>query len=118
MGATVAAVYVSSRPGASAVTPASVLLALLVGGGVAVVSAYSPAREASFVPPIEAMAHGRREYATRVHKTRDVWIALAVGVAGSAAARCPPIGRTTLFCFFAAFFFFFGFSVANPAVVC
>src|ERR1700731_712503 len=92
MGATVEALYVSSRPGAIALTPLSVFLALLVGVGVAVASAYSPAREASLVPPIEAMAHGRREYATRVHKTRDVWIALAVGLAAAAAARAPAHG--------------------------
>src|SRR5260221_4839978 len=110
MGATVEALYVSSRPGAIALTPASVLLALLVGVGVAVVSAYSPAREASFVPPIEAMAHGRREYATRVHKTRDVWIALAVGVAAAAASPGPAIGGAPPLWLFVVPLFVFRFS--------
>src|SRR6267378_676568 len=59
MGETVEALYVSSRPGVIALTPISILLALLVGVGVAVASAFSPAREAALVPPVEAMAHGR-----------------------------------------------------------
>ncbi len=102
MGATVEALYVSSRPGVIALTPFSVLLALLVGVGVAVASAYSPAREASFVPPIEAMARGRREYTTRVHKTRDVFIALAVALTATAASRAPAIGGKPLFGYLAS----------------
>ena len=43
---TVEALYVSSRPGPIALTPWSVALAFLIGIGVAVVSAISPAREA------------------------------------------------------------------------
>jgi putative ABC transport system permease protein len=78
MGATVEALYATSRPGSIALTPYSVLLAMLIGIGVAVASAYSPAREASFVSPVEAMAHGRREYITLVHKKRDFWIAVVL----------------------------------------
>jgi len=48
MGVTVEALYVSSRPGPIALNPFSVLLAITIGIGVAVASAYSPAREASF----------------------------------------------------------------------
>ena len=117
MGATVQALYVSSRPGAIALTPLSVLLAVLIGLGVAVASAYSPAREASLVPPIEAMAHGRREYATRVHKTRDIWIALAVGLAAAAASRAPAIGGKPLFGYFAALLLICASAFAMPTLV-
>jgi putative ABC transport system permease protein len=117
MGATVEALYVSSRPGVIALTPALALLALLVGVGVAVASAYSPAREASFVPPIEAMGHGRREYATRVHKTRDAWIALAVGLAAAAASRAPAIGGKPLFGYFASLLLICASAFAMPALV-
>jgi len=47
MGETVEALYVSSRPGTIELSAAAVLLALLIGVGVAVASAYSPAREAA-----------------------------------------------------------------------
>jgi putative ABC transport system permease protein len=117
MGATVEALYVSSRPGAIELTPASVLLAFLIGVGVAVASAYAPAREASFVPPIEAMAQGRREYATRVHKTRDIWIALAVGLAAAAASRAPAIGGRPLLGYFAALLLICASAFAMPALV-
>jgi putative ABC transport system permease protein len=117
MGTTVEALYVSSRPGTIALTPGSVLLAILIGVGVAVASAYSPAREASFVPPIEAMAQGRREYMTRVHKTRDIWIALAVGIAAAAASRAPAIGGKPLFGYLAALLLICASAFAMPAMV-
>jgi putative ABC transport system permease protein len=117
MGATVEALYVSSRPGAIALTPSSVLLALLIGIGIAVASAYSPAREAAFVPPVEAMARGRREYTTRVHKTRDALIALAVGLAAAAASRAPAIGGKPLFGYLAALLLICASAFAMPALV-
>jgi putative ABC transport system permease protein len=117
MGATVEALYVSSRPGAIALTPLSVFLAVLIGVAVAVASAYSPAREASFVPPIEAMSHGRREYTASVHKTRDIWIALAVGFAAAAASRAPAIGGKPLFGYFAALLLICASAFAMPALV-
>jgi len=117
MGATVEALYVTSRPGVIALTPVPVLLAVLVGVGVAVASAYSPAREASFVPPIEAMAHGRREYATRVNKRRDLWIAVALGLAAAAASRAPAVGSKPLFGYFAALLLICASAFAMPAMV-
>lgn len=117
MGATVEALYVSSRPGAIELTPVSVFLAALVGLGVAVASAYSPAREASLVPPVEAMAHGRREYATHVHKARDAWIAVAVGFAAAAASRAPAIGGKPLFGYCASLLLICASAFAMPALV-
>jgi putative ABC transport system permease protein len=117
MGATVEALYVSSRPGVIALTPVSVFLAVLVGVGVAAASAYSPAREASFVPPVEAMAQGRREYTAQVHKTRDVWIAVAVGLAAAAASRVPAIGGKPLFGYFASLLLICASAFAIPALV-
>jgi putative ABC transport system permease protein len=117
MGATVEALYVTSRPGAIALTSVPVLLAVLVGVGVAVASAYSPAREASFVPPVEAMAHGQREHATRVNKRRDIWIAVALALAAAAAARVPAIGGKPLFGYFAALLLICASAFAMPALV-
>jgi putative ABC transport system permease protein len=117
MGATVEALYVSSRPGAIVLTPVSVFLAMFVGVGVAVASAYSPAREASFVPPVEAMARGRREYTTQVHKTRDAWIALALGCAAAAASRAPAISGKPLFGYFASLLLICASAFAMPALV-
>jgi putative ABC transport system permease protein len=117
MGETVEALYVSSRPGAIALTPLSVLLALLVGVGVAVASAYSPAREAAFVPPVEAMAHGRREYTTSVNRRRDLWIALAAGLAAAAASRAPAIAGKPLFGYFASLLLIGASAFAMPGLV-
>jgi len=117
MGETVEALYVSSRPGAIALSASSVLLALLIGVGVAVASAYSPAREAASVPPMEAMAQGRREYTVHVHKVRDVWIALVLGLTAAAAARAPAIVGKPLMGYSAALSLIIASAFAMPAVV-
>ncbi|MGH9741215.1 MAG: ABC transporter permease, partial [Candidatus Acidiferrum sp.] len=115
MSATVESLYVSSRPGPIELNASSVLLALVVGLGVAVFSAYSPAREASRVSPIEAMAPGRREYIARVRKSRDLWIAFALAIAGAAAAYVPPIDAKPLFGYLAAILLVTASAMAIPA---
>ena len=54
LSATVESLYVSSRPGALSLSVWSVALALGSGIVLALVSALSPAREASLVSPVEA----------------------------------------------------------------
>jgi putative ABC transport system permease protein len=117
MGATVEALYVTSQPGSIALTPYSVLLAMLIGIGVAVGSAYSPAREASFVSPVEAMAHGRREYITLVHKKRDFWIAVVLGITAAAASRAPAIAGKPVLGYLAALLLIVASAFAMPSVV-
>ena len=115
MAATVESLYVSSRPGAIELTASSVALAFSVGVGVAIVSAYSPAREASLVSPVEAMARGRREYMTRVNKSRDLWLALVLGILAAAASRVPAIGGKPVFGYLAAILLVVASSLAIPA---
>ncbi len=117
MSATVQALYVSSRPGPLELNFTSTLFAVLIGVGVSVASAYSPAHEASQVSPIEAMAHGRREYTARVHKTRDLWLALALSVAAALVSLAPPVGGKPIFGYFAAFFLVISSALAIPAFV-
>src|SRR5664279_250210 len=117
LGATVQGLYVSSTPAPIALTPGPIALGLLVGAGVALISAASPAREASLVPPVEAMARGEREYAARVHKTRDLWIALVLVVAGAAASLAPPIAGKPFFGYLAALLMIGASAFAIPALV-
>ena len=117
MGATVEALYVTSRPGSIALTPYSVLLAMLIGIGVAVASAYSPAREASFVSSVEAMAQGRREYITLVHKKRDFWIAVVLGLAAAAASRVPAIAGKPVLGYLSALLLIVASAFAMPSIV-
>jgi putative ABC transport system permease protein len=117
MSATVQSLYVSSRPGSIALTTASVLLAVVIGIGVAIASAYSPAREAAQVSPVEAMARGRREYEVRVEKTRDLWIALLLGLLAAAASRAPAVGGKPIFGYLAALLLVVASALAMPAMV-
>jgi putative ABC transport system permease protein len=117
MAATVESLYVSSRPGAIELSAASVLLALAIGVGVAVASSYSPAREASQVSPVEAMARGRREYDVRVHKARDLWLALVLGLAAAAASRAPAVAGKPFLGYLAAILLVAASALAMPAFV-
>lgn len=117
LGATVQGLYVSSTPAPIALTPSSITLGLLVGIGVALVSAASPAREASLVPPVAAMARGEREYAARVDKMRDLWIALALALGGAAASFAPAIAGKPFFGYLAALLMIGASAFAIPALV-
>jgi len=102
MGVTVTALYVTSRPGEIAFTLWSAGLALIVGAGVTLLSAWSPAYEAAHVPPIEALARGRREFELRVTKTSRLGIALTLALVATAASRVPPMGGKPIFGYIAA----------------
>jgi putative ABC transport system permease protein len=117
MGATVDALYLSSTPGSIALSWSSVLLALAVGLGVAMASAYSPASEAAGVSPVEAMARGRGEFNARMHKWRDLILALALGGAAALASRAPAVGGKPLFGYFAAILLVAAAALAIPALV-
>jgi len=117
LGATVDALYVSSRPAPIALTPPMIALGLFIGVAVSLASAAAPAREASQVSPVEAMARGEREYAARVHKIRDLWIALAVALLGVAASRMPAIAGKPFFGYAAALLFIAASAFAIPAMI-
>ncbi len=117
LATTVNALYVSSRPGSLNLSPQSVILAFMIGVGVAIASALSPAREAASVPPTEAMARGRREYAVRVERGRDALIARVCAVFGAFAARLPAVGGKPLFGYLSALLLIAASAMAIPALV-
>jgi putative ABC transport system permease protein len=117
LSTTVNALYVSSTPGAMRVTAGTVVLALVVGIGVAVASALAPAREASLVAPTEAMARGRREYEVRVERKRDSLIAVVLAVMGAAAAQAPELGGMPVMGYLAALLFVGASAMVTPQVV-
>jgi len=92
-------------------------LALLVGVGVAVVSAISPAREAMQVSPVDAMAQGRREFLARAHKGRDLAIAGVLAVLAALVARMPAFAGKPLFGYLATILLIAAAAYAIPALV-
>src|SRR5262249_16473883 len=117
MGATVNALYVSSRPGAIELGLSSILTALAVGIGVAVVAAYAPAKEAAQVTPVEAMARGRREFQVRVSTCRDLIIAIVLAIAAALASRAPAVSGKPLFGYLATLLVIAAGTLAIPASV-
>ena len=117
MAATVQSLYVSSRPGTIELTSGSVLAALFIGVGIAVASAYSPAREGSLVAPVQAMARARREHEVRVHKSRDLFAALLLALAAAVASRAPAVAGKPFFGYLAALLLIIASALAIPALV-
>src|SRR5579859_3507254 len=117
MGVTVSALYVTSRPGAIAFTPWSVAFAFFVGASVTLFSAWSPAREAALVAPVEAMARGRREFEVRATKKSNLWFALILAIAAAAVSLLPPIGAKPLFGYLATLLTVAAGVFATPAFV-
>ena len=117
MGATVNSLYVSSTPGPIELSSTSVLTALVVGVGVAVVAAYAPAKEAATISPVEAMARGRKEFLLRIHKTRDLTIAVVLAAASWGAAKLPAVSGKPLFGYLATLLAITAGTLAIPAAV-
>ena len=117
IGATVESLYVSSTPAPVSLTLGEALFATAVGVSVAVLSALSPSHEAALVPPAEAMARGRREYQIRVRKTRDLLLAIILGLGAAAASRLPPVDGKPLFGYLAALLLIGACALAVPALV-
>jgi putative ABC transport system permease protein len=117
MAATVESLYVSSRPGAIALTPYSWALALVIGVGMAVASALSPAREAMQVSPVDAMAQGRREFIARAHKGRDLAIAAVLAGLAAVASRMPAFAGKPIFGYLATILLIAAAAYAMPALV-
>jgi putative ABC transport system permease protein len=117
MATTVDALYVSSRPGVIALSATSIASAFVVGIGVAVASAFAPAREAALVSPVEAMARGRREYDVGVHKSRDLAVAIGLAIAAAAASRGPAIAGKPHLGYLSALLLIVASALAIPAFV-
>ncbi|MGH9632295.1 MAG: ABC transporter permease [Bryobacteraceae bacterium] len=94
---TVRSLYVSSRPGAIALTWEMAAFAFVLAIAVAVLSALAPAVEAAQIAPVESMARGSREHAVRVHVWRNLAIATLFGVAAWITSQQPPAGGKPVF---------------------
>jgi putative ABC transport system permease protein len=117
MALTVQSLYVSSRPGNIAVTGSAVGLSLLIGVGIAVISALAPASEAMQVAPVDAMGRGRREYLMQTHAARHLFIAFLLGLAALGASRVPPMGGKPVFGYLAAILLIAAAAYAVPTMV-
>ncbi len=117
MATTVEALYVSSRPGPIELSAWSIVFALLIGVGIAVASAISPAYEAMQVSPVDAMARGRGEYAARVQKGRDLIVAAVLAILGTLFARMPAVGGKPLFGYIATILLIVASAFAIPGLV-
>jgi putative ABC transport system permease protein len=117
IGDTVNSLYASSRPSPVALDWTSGLLGIAAGVAVAFVSAWGPARQASSVPPTEAMQRGSREHQTRVRWRRGLGRALVMSLLALAAARQEAVDGVPVFGFASALLAIAALAFAIPAMV-
>jgi len=117
LAATVDSLYVSSTPGEIILTPASIFFAILTGLLVSLASAYAPAREASRIPPVEAMARGQREFHARLHTARDLAASAAFALAAWLLSRAEPLGGKPVGGYLACLALVASSALAIPAAV-
>jgi putative ABC transport system permease protein len=117
MAATVHSFYVNNQSADIELKPGAVLFAFAAGIAVALISAVVPAREASFVPPADAMALARREYVTSIRKGRLLLLALVVAAGAAISARGPMIASRPLFGYLSAALLIGVLALATPALV-
>jgi putative ABC transport system permease protein len=89
---TINALFITSAPGAIALSLTSIAGAIAAGTIVAFFSALIPAREAARIAPAEAMRRAIVEHRTRMHVRRDLAIAALLGVLAYVLALFRPIG--------------------------
>ena len=116
MGRTVQSLYVSSAPGEIEIGPGTALAAAFAGLGVSCASAWWPAREASSVPPTEAIARARRDYEIGVGQRSWTGLALLCAAASTAMCLVPAWDRVPFGGFLAAIGFILSSSLLVPQV--
>lgn len=117
VSATVESLYVSSSPAPIELTGELALIALVAGIGVALLSALSPAWEASQVTPIDAMSRGRRDHEVRLHQGQNLMLAALLAISAWLASRQPAIGGKPVFGYLAALLLIAASALAIPALV-
>lgn len=117
LAATVNALYVTSTPGAVALTAGHLAASVLLGMGVSVAAAFAPAREAGAIAPVEAMARGRREYDVRVQAWRNAAWAFLLLTVGLAFCWLPPVDGRPLFGYFATLLLILGTALLLPLLI-
>src|SRR5579863_8290447 len=114
---TVNALFTTSAPGAIALSPLSVVAALVTGTGVALLSALIPAREAARVAPAEAMRRSIVEHEARLHVRRDLLIASVAAVTAAVLCTFGPIDGRPVLGYAATLFAVGAAAMVSPAFV-
>lgn len=114
---TVNALFVTSTPGALAITPSAALSGLFGGMLVSIAAALIPAREAAGTAPAEAMRRAATEHRTRIHSRRDLAISAACALIAMVLCRLGPINGKPVAGYMATLFAVSAMALATPGVV-
>ena len=116
IGATVNALFTTSRPDAIELTAGEAALGIAAGAIAALVSAFAPAREATRVSPTEAMSRGSHEHSARLRWRRGLGWAGVLAALAIAAAQAPPWDHFPAGGYAAAFLAIGAVALATPTL--
>ena len=114
---TVNALFTTSTPGALGLSSETVTASLIIGTGVAFLSALIPAREAARVPPAEAMRRESREHEARLNVRRDLALALAAALLAVILCQFGPVAGRPVLGYIATLFAVIAAALVSPAFV-
>lgn len=114
---TVTSIFITSAPGAIAISWIPAAMAIGAGIAVAVVSALIPAREAARVAPAEAMRREAREHDARLHVRRDLIVAGMAAIVAVGLSQFGPIGGRPVLGYVATLFAVAAVAMISPAFV-
>jgi putative ABC transport system permease protein len=112
---TVTALYILVRTDTLSISPATVILGILIAVAVSVISAVGPALEASRTKPREALNIGHLERKVALHTGKFLYCGLGVLLLALVFALQRPVMGKPVFGFGAAFLVLVGFSLITPA---
>jgi putative ABC transport system permease protein len=114
---TVNSIFITSAPGAVAISWTSVAVAVGTGTSVAVFSALIPAREAGAVAPAEAMRREAREHEARLNVRRDFIVAGIAMVVATVLSQFGPLDGRPVLGYAATLFAVVAAAMISPAFV-
>ncbi|MDE3198668.1 MAG: ABC transporter permease, partial [Acidobacteriota bacterium] len=114
---TVNALFTTSAPGEIVLEPWTVAAAIVTGTGVALISAFIPAREASQVAPSEAMRKAAREHDKQIRARRDLLLAAICALAAWALCQLGPVDGRPVFGYIATLFAVAAAALVSPAFI-
>ncbi len=114
---TINALYTTSRPTPVQLAPQEWYAGVLTGIAVALVSAFAPAREATLVPPTEAMSRGVHERHSRLRWRRGLGWSAVLAIAALAASQAKAVDGYPVGGYLSALLAIASAAFAAPALV-
>ena len=117
IGRTINSLYVATSPSQIILTPALIVVAILLGTGVSVLSAVQPALEAASIRPNVLIRAGIYQRAVSPRVMKGAAAAVVLFILGSVIAQLPPVGGISVAGYVAVTLIVAGFAAIAPLAI-